>query len=122
MPPSRVIGTEAATESGLPCRQGPGSTLQRGTTRPSVHCPLIQTYVFESNAGADPQIWSSPLGSLREARIEAVKTLGELLRDDGSQFWDTRAVSMTVSDQDGHTLFRLDLSAAQPTDYDKPND
>jgi len=82
----------------------------------------MQTFVFESNAGGEPQKWSSPLGSLREARIEAVKTLGELLRDDGSQFWDTRAVSMTVSDEDDHILFRLDLSAAPPTDCDTPNE
>ncbi|MNS24336.1 hypothetical protein D3C86_1433480 [compost metagenome] len=78
----------------------------------------MQTYVFESNAGENPQKWSSPLGSLREARIEAVKTLGELLRDDGSQFWETRAVSMTVSDEEGRPLFRLDLSAVTPSGSD----
>jgi len=82
----------------------------------------MKTYVFESNAGTAPQKWSSPLGSLREARIEAVKTLGELLRDDGSQFWDTRAVAMTVSDEDGHILFRLALSAVTPPAADPPND
>lgn len=47
---------------------------------------------------------------MREAQVEAIRTLGELLSEGGSQFWMEGAVSMTVSGADGLMLFRLDLA------------
>ncbi len=55
--------------------------------------------------------WYADLASLRAAQAEAVKVLGELLSEDGTQFWATDAASLTVSDDNGRLLFRLDLGA-----------
>lgn len=67
---------------------------------------------FDSDAGIHGrQIWSAELATVRDAQIQAVQTLGELLSEDGSQFWVEEEVSMTVSDKDGVVLFRLDLGA-----------
>ena len=55
--------------------------------------------------------WCADLASVRAAQAEAVKVLGELLSEDGTQFWVTDAVSLTVSDDKGSLLFRLDLGA-----------
>lgn len=69
---------------------------------------------FESDAGIHGrQKWSADLGSIRDAQVEAVRTLGELLSEDGSQFWVSDEVSMTVSDADGRILFCLNLSAVK---------
>ena len=75
---------------------------------------VIMIFQFESDAGIHGcRKWSADLSSVREAQVEAIRTLGELLSEDGSQFWVAEDVSMTVSDVDGLTLFRLDLSAVR---------
>lgn len=67
---------------------------------------------FESDAGVHGrQCWSTELATVRDAQIQAIQTLGELLSEDGSQFWVEEEVSMTVSDEGGLILFRLDLGA-----------
>ncbi|MET3780773.1 hypothetical protein ABIC32_001418 [Brevundimonas sp. 1080] len=68
-------------------------------------------FVFTSDAGISSMTWSSDLASVRDAKIEAVRTLGELLSDDGPQFWKSHAVEMTVCDGTGLKLFRLKLVA-----------
>ncbi|TFW14357.1 hypothetical protein EGY25_03940 [Brevundimonas intermedia] len=69
---------------------------------------------FESDAGVHGhQSWSAELATVRDAQIQAIRTLGELLSEDGSQFWKEEEVSMTVSDTNGLTLFRLDLGAVK---------
>jgi hypothetical protein len=80
----------------------------------------VMKFVFTSGAGASSMTWSSELDSVRDAKIEAVRTLGELLRDDGPQFWDHHAVEMTVCDGSGARLFRLSLVASEcsPGDED----
>lgn len=70
-------------------------------------------FVFTSDAGTSSMTWSSDLESVRDAKIEAVRTLGELLSDDGPQFWESHAVEMTVSDETGLILFRLCLAASE---------
>lgn len=70
-------------------------------------------FVFTSDAGASSMTWSSDLDSLWDAKIEAVRTLGELLSDDGPQFWDHHAAEMTVCDERGARLFRLKLVASE---------
>lgn len=76
----------------------------------------METFIFESDAGPHGCArWTTELRSVREAQIEAVKALGELLADDGSEFWKDEAVTMTVSDEKGTALFRLDLSARKAT-------
>lgn len=72
----------------------------------------MQIFLFESDAGADHAVrWACELEDVRTAQVEAVKTIGELLAQDGPAFWSREAASMTVSDENGLTLFRLDLTA-----------
>lgn len=73
----------------------------------------MQSFLFESDAGPEGArfSWESSLASLQEARVEAVRTLGELLRDDGAAFWVSREARMTVSSPHGEILFQLVLSS-----------
>ena len=72
----------------------------------------MEKFIFESDAGPNGCArWTAELRSVREAQIQAVRTLGELLSHDGSEFWKDEPVTMTVSDGSGLVLFRLDLSA-----------
>lgn len=74
----------------------------------------MQTFIFESDAGSHgPTRWTAELASVREAQVQAVQTLGELLADDGAEFWKDEPVTMTVSDDSGLILFCLDLSAVK---------
>ena len=43
------------------------------------------------------------------ARLEAVRVLGELLREQPELFWAHECFRVTVTDDDGLTLFVLDL-------------
>ena len=77
---------------------------------------------FESDAGVHArQSWDADLGSVREAQIQAIQTLGELLSEDGSQFWVAEEVTMTVSDDKGLLLFSLDLSAVKAPALHSPH-
>ena len=73
----------------------------------------MQSFVFESDAGPEGRRirWESSLASVQEAQVEAVRTLGELLRDDGVVFWSSPEARMTVSSPQGEILFQLVLSA-----------
>lgn len=72
----------------------------------------MQTFIFETSAGlGHPLRWSIELADVRAAQIQAVQTIGEMLAQDGEAFWSHEAVSMTVSDENGLVLFRLDLAA-----------
>jgi hypothetical protein len=50
------------------------------------------------------------LPNLHAARVEAVRLLGELLRDEAHRSWDCRAVKLSVTDENHLILFALDLS------------
>ncbi|WP_425985600.1 DUF6894 family protein [Brevundimonas sp. TWP1-2-1b1] len=77
---------------------------------------------FESDAGVHGrQSWDADLGSVREAQVQAIQTLGELLSEDGSQFWMSEDVTMTVSDETGLMLFCLDLSAVKAPALHNPH-
>lgn len=72
----------------------------------------METFIFESDAGPNGCArWTTELRSVRDAQIQAVKALGELLADDGAEFWKDEPVTMTVSNGNGLVLFQLDLSA-----------
>ncbi|QYC10674.1 hypothetical protein KWG63_14795 [Brevundimonas nasdae] len=51
------------------------------------------------------------MASVRDAQVEAVRTLGEMLRDDGPEFWKSEETGMTVFSANGEILFRLLLSS-----------
>lgn len=46
------------------------------------------------------------------AREEAVAVLGEILRYRGASFWETRAFSVIVTDDDGETVVSITASAS----------
>lgn len=73
----------------------------------------MQKFIFESDAGPEARRirWESSLASVQEAQVEAVRTLGELLRDDGVVFWSSPEARMTVSSPQGEILFQLVLSS-----------
>ena len=69
-------------------------------------------FTFKSDAGpAGDREWSADLETVWAAKVEAVRTLGELLREDGPVFWANHPIQMLVSDDQGLALFRLDLGA-----------
>ncbi|MCW6510867.1 DUF6894 family protein [Lichenifustis flavocetrariae] len=47
------------------------------------------------------------LASAVEARLEAVRTMGEDLKDNPSAFWDDEEWQISVSDERGLVLFTL---------------
>lgn len=47
------------------------------------------------------------------ARIEAVRLLGEILRDKAGEFWDERSMKLIITDDVGLMLFVLDVSAIE---------
>lgn len=95
---------------GFPCS---GQVMGVGTTPTDVRKPSM-IFQFESDAGVHGrQRWDADLSSVREAQVQAIRTLGELLSEDGSQFWAAEEVTMTVSDETGLLLFSLDLSAVK---------
>ncbi len=48
-----------------------------------------------------------------DAKIEAVRTMGEMLRDRAAGFWDEKALKVIVTDAAGLILFVLDCSAIE---------
>lgn len=48
------------------------------------------------------------LPNLERARIEAVRTLGDFLRHDAEDFWETGACRIVVQDEQALTLFEID--------------
>lgn len=72
----------------------------------------MQTFTFECDAAPDGlTTWSCEVESVRAAQVQAVQTIGAMLSDHGEAFWLKEGASMTVSDEAGLVLFRLDLSA-----------
>lgn len=55
----------------------------------------------------------SEFASVTEAKIEAVRMMGEVLRDRAEHFWDDQALKMIVTNAEGLILFVLDLSAVE---------
>jgi hypothetical protein len=51
------------------------------------------------------------LPSLREARAEAIRTAGAILRDEGDQFWNGTEWQMNVTDAAGQSVLKLRFSA-----------
>ena len=51
--------------------------------------------------------------SATEAKIEAVRMIGDMLRSEPAEFWDTRALRVIVTDEAGLILFVLDCSAVE---------
>lgn len=54
--------------------------------------------------------WLADLESVRDAKEQAVRTIGEMLRDDAASVWADRGATMTVSDASDLMLFRIDIN------------
>jgi hypothetical protein len=48
---------------------------------------------------------------LRQARIEAIKLAGAILKDEGDQFWNGEQWHMNVTDASGQSVLKLRFSA-----------
>lgn len=53
------------------------------------------------------------LPDLQAARIAAITFLGEILKDEPSEFWSTGTLSVDVTGEGGAILVSLNVSAAQ---------
>ncbi len=51
------------------------------------------------------------LSGLREARTEAIRLAGAILRDEGDKFWNGEEWHMNVTDAAGHSVLKLRFSA-----------
>jgi hypothetical protein len=51
------------------------------------------------------------LPNLREARAEAIRTAGAILRDEGDRFWNGTEWQMNVTDVSGDCVLKLRFSA-----------
>jgi len=65
----------------------------------------------ETDAGLD--VRGQELDDDNAARIEAVRLLGEMLRDKAGEFWDEQSMKLIITDQAGLILFVLDVSAIE---------
>lgn len=63
-----------------------------------------------SNGRTHRDIEGEELSSLSSARVEAVKLLAELLREQAEDFWATSNFDLTVTDDRGLTLFALTVN------------
>ena len=69
-------------------------------------------FAVDCAEGANEPV-STNLPSLAEAKCEAVRFAGELICDRATEFWDTRDLAITVTDETGLTLFSLHFSAVE---------
>jgi hypothetical protein len=70
-------------------------------------------FYFQVRDGAEVRDQDgTELASVSRARIEAVRLAGNLIAEQGQEFWDERAWSMEVEDESGGVLFRLDFTAS----------
>lgn len=70
-------------------------------------------YRFQTDAGPTDLrtiVAEHDLPSLEAAKIQSVRYLGELLKDDGPEFWVQKSAVMSVSEEDGDVIFTLRLA------------
>jgi len=69
-------------------------------------------YYFHSEDGRNyPDEEGTELPSLEAARIEAVRVLGDILKEDPDEVLSNGALRVTVTDDAGLIYFALDVSA-----------
>ena len=71
-------------------------------------------YFFHIHDGRDlPDDTGTELASPEEARIQGVIACGEMLKDLGSEFWDSGEWTMTVKDWQGNVVCELKVSGSR---------
>ena len=69
-------------------------------------------FVFHTEDGrCFPDENGIELADVETAKVEAVAVLGELLKEDARNFWNTESFRLTVVDENDLTRFILDTSA-----------
>jgi|KBSMisStandDraft_5_1062788.scaffolds.fasta_scaffold2045091_2 hypothetical protein len=58
------------------------------------------------------------LSGPRAARVEAARTIGEMVSQNPDEFWNDGNFKLTVVDEGGSLLFVLNLSAVVPPVFD----
>jgi hypothetical protein len=72
----------------------------------------MQRFFFHVQDGSETlDDVGTELPGLAEARAEAVRTSGEMLRDLGEQFWNSAEWRMWVTDETGRSVCALRFSA-----------
>lgn len=70
-------------------------------------------YFFHVRDGIDlPDAEGTEFGTLAEARAEAVRLAGQVIRDLAAKFWDERMWELLVTDANHLALFSLCFSGA----------
>lgn len=83
--------------------------------------PLMPRYVVRTDL--DPENAPAPaieVASTGEIRSQAVAYLGELLRDLSDDFWERGLMSLTVEDETGLVLIRLDIAGTMAPALARP--
>jgi hypothetical protein len=77
--------------------------------------PAMPRYFFNVIDGRlHPDIDGTVLRDIEEARIEAVRLSGDLLRENPARFWSSPEWRLEVVDEAGQVLFALRLMAETP--------
>ena len=63
------------------------------------------------DGGVYPDEDGIELVGMSDARIQSVRMLGEILKEQPDKFWDDGSLTLTVTDDRGLVLFVLDASA-----------
>lgn len=73
-------------------------------------------YFFHSaNGGPTPDRDGVEYADNEGAQVAALRFLSELLKDDADSFWESRSLELTVSDDQGLSLFVLRVSVTGST-------
>ena len=66
----------------------------------------MSSFFFDLTGGP---VAETDLPNVHEAKREATRYLGEVIRDQGEKFWVTGDLILTVSDENGLVLFTLEV-------------
>ena len=70
-------------------------------------------YFFNTRNGHNfPDHEGTDLDDLSAARLAALRFAGEILKEEGEDFWRTSEWHLDVSDESGSVLFSVDVSAS----------
>jgi hypothetical protein len=68
----------------------------------------MSRYYFNTEDGLSvPDAEGVELPGVAEAQVEAMKLVGEMLREHAREFWNTQSFTVTVKDNTGLTLFTI---------------
>ena len=71
----------------------------------------VPRFFFHTKDGKTvPDETGVELADVQEARLQAARLIGELMREDAAEFWRSEALSLSVTDDAGLTLFTIMVS------------